>query len=352
MTALESRVCASWRVQACAAGLCAGAQLYLFGTGIAMPVTLCSAWIASLAALPMVALTAALCRRALVSPRRPGHLFLALQLLLALTLLCNAAFALCGLVSLAGQTLLVQARALWSAAVAVVAIALCALTGGAPRLCFALRWALPALLALLTALCLPPDMPAGLFPLLGAGGAELATAAVCMQGAASPLLMLMLPPRELARAGEAGRRCPVPGTRFFVTRALCGAGAGALLLLAADACTAYEALLGSGDWGERLPLVANPGGGMLQTALTVCQLIAVALLAVCQLAAAEQALLRALPQAQKGRAGLWALVGLLAAGMAAFIVLGMTPALFAAPLLIVPTALLLIAHRRMGGMDG
>ena len=355
MTTLESRVRASWRVQACAAGLCAGTQVFLFGTGIAMPIALGGAWIASLAALPAAALTAAVCRRALTLPQTHGRLTGALYFLLALTLLLNAAFTLCGLVSLAGQTLLVQARALWSAAVTLAAVALCALTGGAPRLCFALRWMLPVLLALLTALCVPMEVPEGLFPILGAGVTELGAAAVCMLGAASPLLMLLLPPQALARGGEAAGRCPVPAAKFFVGRALAGAAAGVLLLLlAAGANSTYEALLKSSGWGERLRIVfgGQMRGGVIQTLLTVCQMMAMALLAVCMLASAEQALLRALPKAKKGRAGLAALVLLLAGCMAALIVFGMTPALFAAPLLVLPTAALLILHKRLGGKDG
>ena len=98
MTKPDSRVRACWRVRGCAAGLCVGAQIFLLGTGVAMPLALGGAWIASLAALPMAALTAAVCRRALVSPRRTGRLTAALHLLLALTLLLCAAFALCALV--------------------------------------------------------------------------------------------------------------------------------------------------------------------------------------------------------------------------------------------------------------
>lgn len=351
MTRLESRVRACWRVRGCAAGLCVGAQIFLLGTGVAMPLALGGAWIASLAALPMAALTAAVCRRALVSPRRTGKRTAALYILLALTLLLCAAFALCGLVSLAGQTLLVQARALWITAVALAVIALCALTGGADRLCFALRFMLPVLLALLTALCMLLELPAGLFPILGAGGLPLGVAAACMPGAASPLLMLLLPPPELALAGEAAQRCPVPKTGFFLSRALAGAAAGVLLLFAASVCTTYESIADSSGWGARLRIAlgAQMHGSIAQTLLTVCQVTAMALLAVCMLASAEQALLRAIPKAKKGRAGLAALILILASCLAALNVFGSAAALFAAPLLILPTAVLLIAHKRMGG---
>ncbi|MGN0773021.1 MAG: hypothetical protein ACI4MP_04445 [Candidatus Ventricola sp.] len=351
MTRLESRVRACWRVRACAAGLCVGTQIFLFGTGVAMPIALGGAWIASLAALPMAALTAAVCRRALTLPESRGKLTGALYLLLALTLLASAAFALTALIDLAGQTLLVQARALWSTAVALAAVALCALTGGAARLCFALRFALPVLLLGLTALCVPMELPVGLFPIFGAGGAALGAAALCMLGAASPLLMLLLPPPELEAAGEAARRCPVPKTGFFLVRALTGAAVGVLLLFAASVCTTYEAIAQSGGWGERLRIVlgGQTHGSVAQTLLTLCQVVAMALLSVCMLASAEQALLRALPAARRGRAGLAALVLILAACMVALNVLGLTPALFAAPLLVVPTAALLILHKRMGG---
>lgn len=351
MTKPDSRVRACWRVRGCAAGLCVGAQIFLLGTGVAMPLALGGAWIASLAALPMAALTAAVCRRALVSPRRTGKRTAALYILLALTLLLCAAFALCALVSLAGQTLLVQARALWITAVALAVIALCALTGGADRLCFALRFMLPVLLALLTALCMPLELPAGLFPILGAGGLPLGVAAACMPGAVSPLLMLLLPPPELALAGEAAQRCPVPKTGFFLSRALAGAAAGVLLLFAASVCTTYESIADSSGWGARLRIVfgAQMRGSIAQTLLTVCQVIAMALLAVCMLASAEQALLRAIPKAKKGRAGLAALILMLAACLAALNVFGSAPALFAAPLLTLPTALLLTLHKRMGG---
>ena len=163
--------------------------------------------------------------------------------------------------------------------------------------------------------------------------------------------MLLLPPPELALAGEAAQRCPVPPARFFVGRVLAGAAVGVLLLFIASVCTTYESIADSSEWGARLRIAlgAQMHGSVTQTLLTVCQLIAIALLAVCMLASAEQALLRAIPKAKKGRAGLAALVLMLAACMAALNVFGSAPALFAAPLLTLPTALLLTLHKRMGG---
>ena len=143
----------------------------------------------------------------------------------------------------------------------------------------------------------------------------------------------------------------MPPARFFVGRALTGAAVGVLLLFVASVCTTYESILDSSEWGARLRIAlgAQMHGSVAQTLLTLCQVIAMALLAVCLLASAEQALLRALPAARRGRAGLAVLVLMLAACLAALNVLGFTPALFAAPLLAVPTAVLLILHKRMGG---
>ena len=109
---LEYRVRESWRIRACTAGLCVGAQTFLFGTGIAMPIALNSAWMAALAALPAAALVTAVCRRvlkqtyALEQPDRAGKGARALHVLLALTLLANCVFALSALVSFAQQSLI------------------------------------------------------------------------------------------------------------------------------------------------------------------------------------------------------------------------------------------------------
>ena len=352
MTRIESRVRESWRVRSCAAGLCVGAQIFLFGTGVAVPIALNSAWIASLAALPLAALTAALCRRAQTAPKKDGGFARALYVLLALTLLANAAFALASLLGFVEQTLLPQSPVWWSAAVTLLAVALCAFSGGtgAARLSYALRGLLGVLMPVLAAMGLPFGIPVGLFPILGAGGVPLCVAGVCMLGAASPALLLMLPPPELRRAGPQACACPPPAAKAMLSRVLAGAAVGVLLVFVSCVCSTFESLTGAGVWGQRLRIAANtrPHQGMAETALVVCQAAAMALLAVNMLSGAEQALVRALPAAGRGRAGLGALTLLLAACLLALIVLGFEPALFAAPLLVLPTAVLLIFHGRMG----
>lgn len=348
---IENRVRASWRVRACTAGLCTGAQVFLLGTGAAMPLALNGAWIASLCALPAAALVALCGRRACAAPRRDGPLSRALFLLLGATLLLCAVFALASLVNLAGETLLVQARAAWIAAYALAACALCACFGGTGvgRLCFSLRWMMPLLLGL-AALAQREARIEGLFPLLGTGGRPLLAACACMLGASAPALLLMLPPPELREAGEAARACPVPGAGFFVVRVLAGAAVGVLLLFAASVCTTYEAIEASGEWGVRLHIVADTQAheGVTQTLLTVLELTATELLAAATLSAAEQAIVRALPAAGRHRAGLAALVLLLAAALSAMTVNGFVWALYAAPLLFAPALVLALCHGRLG----
>ena len=60
---IEYRVRESWHARACAAGMSVGAQVFLFGTGVAMPLTLNSAWMAAFGALPLAGLVAAACRK-------------------------------------------------------------------------------------------------------------------------------------------------------------------------------------------------------------------------------------------------------------------------------------------------
>ena len=339
----EHRVCACWRVHACTAGLCAGAQLFLLGSGVALPLARNAAWIAALAALPAGALTAALCRRALV--RRPGSGRRVADLLLALTLLLCAVTALCALISLSAQTLLPRAGTWWIAAVSLAAAALCALSGGTMRLCFALRWLLPVLLIGLAVLLLAPRPPLGIFPLLGAGGLPLAVAAACMPAAAAPLLMLLLPPSELTEMDTPC--CPPAG--FFVRRVLAGQAAGAALLLLS--CAFSDPLADAGGWGARLHLirVSQPRSSVSLTLLTIGQLMALTLLTACMLAVGSQALRCAVPC--KAHTALALLTLLLGAAMALMSLWGYSAVLPFAPLLSVPTAALLLLHGRKGGRD-
>ena len=347
---LERRVRQSWRAQACAAGLCVGTQVFLLGTGAAMPLALNSAWIASLTVLPCAVLIAALCRRAHLQKRKNDRFSRALHALLAATLFLNAVFAAAALIEFAQQTLLPQASAVSIIALAVPALLLCAASGGVgvSRTSFLLRYAMPVLLLALTLASMPQQAPAGLFPLLGAGPLPLGAAALCMTAAVSPALMLLVYPMEIAETGEAAMRCEIPGTRFFLWRVLSGAGTGILLLFAASVCMTYEAIGESGTWGARLHMISSgqPHEGLAQMTLTVLQLAAMGLLAANMLAASAQALACAF--GRKRRAGL----PLLALGLGALLVVlaanGFGRALFAAPLLAASAAVLLIFHRRLG----
>lgn len=346
----ERRVRALWRVRACTAGLCVGAQVFLFGTGAAMPLALNGAYLAALAVLPAAAAAALCCRRALVLPAKGGASSRALYLLLALALLLNAAFALCAMVSLAQQTLISQTRALWGAGAALLSCVLCALPGfaGVSRVCFALRIALPLLLALLTAALAPSGMPVGLFPLLGTGGLPLGAAALCMAGSASPALMLLLPPQELTQEHGGRLSASVPGVRFFAARVLSGAAAGVLLLGTVCAFTTYEIISESGGWGARLHLMAGYQAheGIAQMLLTLLLLLAMLLLSGAMLLSAKEALVRAWPSME--RAALPVLSVLAGGWMLLTLLFGERLALCAAPLLSVLLFVLLAFHRRLG----
>lgn len=345
---VEHRVREGWRSRACAAGMSVGTQVFLFGTGAAMPIALNSAWIAALAVLPVSAVVTAVCCKMSSKKRafsRSGCI------LLALTLLANAVFAISALVGFAEQTLLEQTPLLWSTVVTVIAVFLCALSGGdgVSRLSFALRFALPALIAVLIGASVPMKVPIGLFPVLGQGASALCMAALCMLGAASPALMLLLPPPDIDRAGEMAQTCPMPEAGFFVRRVLVGAGVGVLILLAACVCTTYESIAGSAVWGARLRIVASdqPHEGIPQTLLVVLQMTAITLLAVHMLSSAAQALSCVLRWAGKMHAGLAALSVLLLVMLALLTAWGFELALLTAPLLIVPTLTLpLICRRR------
>ncbi|MBR5561024.1 MAG: hypothetical protein IKU73_06400 [Clostridia bacterium] len=372
---LRRRISAAWRTRTCSASLCVGAQVFLLGSGVAMPLCLSSAWIAALAALPACAAAVWACRRALLHaggaeplPYRaciyrktqdaahPGGAeplpYRARYVLLALTLTAGAVLALAALVSLAEQSLLTQARTLFSAGAAVIAVLLCALSRstGVSRLCFALRWALPAAVALLAAVSIPLGTPAGLFPLLGTGAPALALACACMLPAALPVLMLLLPPPELETVSSALSAAYIPDTGFFLRRILPGAVFGCALLFALSFCSTYESIAAQHTWGQRLRILSSgqPREGVAQALLSVCQMLALLLLAANMLCAAEQALLRAQPKLLRMRAGLLLPAALLALCLWALIFFGMDKALLVAPWLTLPGALCLMPCRERG----
>jgi len=183
-------------------------------------------------------------------------------------------------------------------------------------------------------------IPDGLFPLMGPGAAQLGMAALCMLGASSPVLMLLLPPPDLAFAGEDAAACQLPSKAFFIRRVLLGTGAGILLLFAACVCTTYESIGESAAWGMRLRIVASdqPHEGIPQTILIILQMTAMVLLASSMLCAAEEALLQIKGNLKRMR------LGLLLSGIFLFLTLilltafGFEILLAAAPVLIVPTA--------------
>lgn len=338
---IERRVKESWRVRACAAALCVGAQVFLGGCAVGMPLALTGAWISSLLSLPFAVWMSVRSRHAL--EKGMGAFARGKYLLLAMVLLACSAFAVVSLIGFAGQTLAQQARNAWIAGVAVLAIVLCALSGGtgAARLGFALRYLLPALLLGLSLVDVPLRVPVGLFPILGAGALETGIAALAMLFGAAPALMLMLPPPEIARAGERAQRCPVPGARFFAGRVMAGAGVGVILLFLTCSLTTYESIAESSEWGARLRMAAGnqPHEGVLQMLLMTAKLFAMLLLAVNMLCAAQQAIRLAFPTLKEG-VSLLIPVLLLIAWLGAQILLGDGVMLLAAPAIALPAALL------------
>ena len=232
------------------------------------------------------------------------------------------------------------------------AAVLSALSGGTgvSRLCFALRYAFPAVLLGLSCAALPLRAPAGLFPLLGAGAMQTGAAAACMLFGAAPALMLALPPPELVKAQNRAQPCSVPPKGFFVRRVLAGALAGMALLFLSSAAVTYESIAESTQWGARLRMAAGnlAHEGMAQMLLTLTKLLAMLLLCVNMLCAAEQALCLAFPALSKGRTGLMLLSALLFGILSALVLLGEKPLLLAAPAIAAPAALgaWLAARRR------
>lgn len=342
----ERRAIAAWNARACAAAISAGAQVFLFGTGIAMPLCLSSAWIASLAALPAAAIIVIACHRAM--RRRPaGKPFSRpAATLFSLAFFLSALFSTASLISLAEQTLLPQARTLLSAAVTALFLLLAALSAGtgAGRLCYALRFALPSALFALAAVSLPLPGIDGLFPLLGAGKTPLLAASLCMPAAAVPAMIILLPPPEIPDPLRS--ETALPGTGFFLCRILAGMGAGALLVTLLCAGSTYASIAGMDVWGERLRIAssAKPHEGFAQALLLLCQTCAVFLSSVSLLLSACESLCAAFPL--HPRIALCALCALLFALLVLLTLFGFSAALFAAPLAILPAAAALILHRR------
>lgn len=340
------RVLASWRARAAAASIAVGAQVFSLGAGVLLPLCLNAAWLAASAAVPVAALLALCAHRALAAQARGSAVTpfgRARDGLLALTLLACVLTQCAALSSLAQQTLLTQARTAFALACALPAVWLCAQGRGlgACRLAFSLRWTLPLALAALTAAALAWEDMAGLFPLLGTGAGPLARGLLLAPGGAVPALMLLLPPPKLTQ--EQLSACPLPGAWFFVWRAMLGAAAGVVLLLALSLCSSYETLAELSRWGERMRLLSTgePREGLAQTALIITQTAALLVSASALFGAAVQAACRALSGGRLGperavRAALAACAALSALAAWALVDFGFDAARLAMPLLSLP----------------
>ena len=338
----ERRIRESWRVHACAAGLCAGAQVFLLGAGVAVPLCGNSAWIAALSAVPSSAAMAMLARRRIAR----GNMGRAGSGILALSCLLCAVFASAALCALAAKSLLPQARALYIAVMTAVFIALSAGGTGAMRLCFLIRWALPLALGVCAWISMPDRGFTGVFPLLGRGAGRLAAAAALMTAGAAPVSALALPPAAIADRPEAMAQPPCAG--FFARRSAAGAAAGCGLLFLLCAGNTPAALSGESLWGSRMLLLAvGVHQGIFDTALILAMAAAAALHAAHMLACGDAAVCRALPRAERGRSALFAEGALLTAALCAFAALGDASAPFPG-LLAAPAALtaLLIGGRK------
>lgn len=197
------------RARALCGGRRSGAQIFAVGTGLTVPLALNAAYGA---AVPALLLGGAI---GLAAPKRlskaPGRAFC---VVLAVSLLVCSALLLAAGATLAQQTLLPNGRLLTSLMLTLSFALLCALSSGTGvcRVAFALRWLLPAALAVFAGLSLSSCSMAGLFPLLGAGVRSLGLSALLSLSACSPALMLFLPPQELETPA------PVPKGGFFALR--------------------------------------------------------------------------------------------------------------------------------------
>lgn len=318
---IKRRIRESWRMQAVSAGLCTGAQVYLLGAGIAVPLCGNSAWIASLAAVPAAALLAAIAGKRLAGggASRAGLCALALACFLLSVFSCAA------LVLMAEQSLLPQAQAVRTAALTAAFVSLCASSGrGEVRLCFLIRRALPVILIGAACLSLPRSGLHGLFPILGRSAGSLAAAAAAMTAAAVPALTIILPPQELKSLSAPDMH--VPETGFFARRAAAGALAGCAAVFLLCAGNTPEILAKERLFGMRLLAPAGGGAhqGIFDTAVILALTAACALTAARLLACAASAAQCAFAHALKGHRALIVLGAALAAALLVFAALGET----------------------------
>ncbi len=335
---VDSRIRASYRARACAAGAAVGAGLFTIGTGVCMPISLNAAYLSTIPALLLACLTAFLAQRRLKRALPPSR---GLRILLTLTLLAFCAFLLVGTVSLALDTLLPQSQLFALMVLTLAAAALCAAFGGADRLFFALRFLLPVLLLLLTCSALAFDSPVGLFPILGTGIKPLLFSAFCALPGAIPALLLFLPPDDLPEDGQPPFAVPSPS--FFVLHVLMGGLMGVLLLFALSFSSPYKGIQSHLLWGQRMVILSHvrPREGLFQAMLALLQLLTLELSAAALLTGCKQAL--SLPD-QKA---LVLCTSALFAALTALTLFGIRIALWTAPFLIVPFCVLLFFSRRL-----
>ena len=320
---IEQRTRAAYRARACAAGVACGAQIFAVGTGLTVPLALNAAYGA---AVPALLLGGAI---GLAAPKRlskaPGRAFC---VVLAVSLLVCSALLLAAGATLAQQTLLPNGRLLTCLMLTLSFALLCALSSGTGvcRVAFALRWLLPAALAVFAGLSLSSCSMAGLFPLLGA----LLSLSAC-----SPALMLFLPPQELETPA------PVPKGGFFALRVGLGGLLGALMLAALALCNPYEIIQGQHVWGARMLILASarPREGLVQTLLILAQLFSMLIGAVSTLCAAAQALETAFPKLRFF--SLWLCAALLLGALMATAFFGMDVLLAVSPFLLIPEGILI-----------
>ena len=317
---IEQRTRAAYRARACAAGVACGAQIFAIGTGLTVPLALNAAYGA---AVPALLLGGAI---GLAAPKRlskaPGRAFC---VVLAVSLLVCSAL------------LLPNGRLLTSLMLTLSFALLCALSSGTGvcRVAFALRWLLPAALAVFAGLSLSSSSMAGLFPLLGAGVRSLGLSALLSLSACSPALMLFLPPQELETPA------PVPKGGFFALRVGLGGLLGALMLAALALCNPYEIIQEQHVWGARMLILASarPREGLVQTLLILAQLFSMLIGAVSTLCAAAQALETAFPKLRFF--SLWLCAALLLGALMATAFFGMDVLLAVSPFLLIPEGILI-----------